>query len=103
MSISTLMDQLEAASESYARRYNFDRSDDWLMMKLLEEIGELVQANNRLTGRSRIKEPLTAEDLKHSLADELADSFGMIVVLARRHNVDLAAAIERKWRFRPEG
>lgn len=70
------------------------------MLKLQEEVGELTQAWNRLTGRGRRRER-TQEELDRDLADETADLLGHILLFARRNDIDLAAAIERKWRFQP--
>lgn len=63
-------------------------------------MGELTQAWNKLSGRGRIggKSP---EELRRSLADETADLLGHILLFAYRNDIDLAAAIERKWKFSP--
>jgi NTP pyrophosphatase (non-canonical NTP hydrolase) len=70
------------------------------MLKLQEEVGELTQSFNQLTGRGRRK-GLSSEQLAHALADEAADVLGHILLFARAHDLDLASAVERKWRFKP--
>jgi NTP pyrophosphatase (non-canonical NTP hydrolase) len=56
---------------------------------------------HRVTGRSPAK-GRSAEELRSALADETADLIGHVLLFARDQDIDLAAAIERKWRFRPE-
>jgi NTP pyrophosphatase (non-canonical NTP hydrolase) len=70
------------------------------LLKLQEEVGELTQAFNRKTGRARRK-GLSDDQMALAMADEAADVFGHILLFAHAHEIDLAAAIERKWRFRP--
>jgi hypothetical protein len=64
-----LADQFETASGKYAAANGIERDDDWFLLKLQEEMGELTQAWNRLTGRGRSR-GRTPEALKGDLADE---------------------------------
>jgi NTP pyrophosphatase (non-canonical NTP hydrolase) len=95
-----LADQFEDASRSYAAVNDIPRDRDWFLLKLLEEVGELTQASNRMTGRARSK-GLSGDQLATELADEVADVLGHVLLFARVHDIDLAAAILRKWRFDP--
>lgn len=95
-----LADQFETASATYAGANGIERDADWFLLKLQEEMGELTQAWNRLTGRGRRK-GRTQEELDRDLADETADLLGHILLFAHRNDIDLAAAIERKWLFQP--
>ncbi|WP_411969678.1 pyrophosphatase [Rhizobium sp. 3T7] len=77
------------------------RDADWFLLKLQEEIGELTQAWNRVSGRGRRK-GRSDEQLARDLADETADVLGHIVLFAHRNDLDLAAAVKRKWLFQLE-
>ncbi|MDQ0133072.1 NTP pyrophosphatase (non-canonical NTP hydrolase) [Neorhizobium galegae] len=99
--LAKLTDQFEAASATYAETYGMVRDPDWFVLKLQEEMGELTQAWNRKTGRGR-KKGRSDEDLSRDLADETADLLGHVLLFARANGLDLAAAIERKWLFRPD-
>jgi NTP pyrophosphatase (non-canonical NTP hydrolase) len=99
--LSALMEQFERASARYAAEHGIDRDPDWFVLKLQEEMGELTQAWNKVSGRGRRK-GMSDDELSTALADEAADVFGHILLFAARNDLDLAAAIERKWRFRPE-
>jgi NTP pyrophosphatase (non-canonical NTP hydrolase) len=100
--LEDLATHFEAASQSYATAHSITRDSEWFLLKLQEEVGELTQAFNRKTGRARRK-GLSDDELARALADETADVIGHVLLFARAHDVDLAAAIERKWRFKPEG
>ncbi|PYE36984.1 hypothetical protein C8J35_101249 [Rhizobium sp. PP-F2F-G38] len=100
--LDKLQNDFEQASHHYAEMYGILRDDDWFVLKLVEEMGELTQAWNRLSGRARRKE-LDEQALKIALEDETADLFGHVLLFAHRHRLDLDAAIERKWHFSPSG
>ena len=98
--LKDLATRFEQASARYAATHQLQRDRDWFMLKLQEEMGELTQAFNRFTGRGRAK-GRTPEEIRQDLADEAADVLGHILLLAHQHDLDLEAAIERKWLFRP--
>jgi NTP pyrophosphatase (non-canonical NTP hydrolase) len=99
--LTMLAAEFEAASAGYAAEHGIDRDDDWFILKLQEEMGELTQIWNRAKGRGRRK-GMSDADIATALADEAADVLGHILLFAGRNGLDLSAAIERKWRFRPE-
>jgi len=99
--LETLKAQFEQASARYANKHGIARDRDWFVLKLQEEIGELTQIWNKLSGRGR-RHGQSDEELRLALADETADVLGHILLFAQQNNLDLAAAIERKWLFRPE-
>ncbi|MGV2098097.1 pyrophosphatase [Rhizobium sp. 21-4511-3d] len=98
--LEDLADKFERASKIYAEANGLERDPDWFLLKLQEEMGELTQAWNRLTGRGRAK-GRSADDMSSDLADETADLLGHILLFAHNNRLDLEAAIERKWLFRP--
>lgn len=96
MELDALADRLERISVAYAAREGFTRDDDWFLLKLVEELGELTQVVLARTGRGKDRGWDAAEvDLR--LAQECADLLGHVLLLARRHGVDLDAAVEEKW------
>jgi NTP pyrophosphatase (non-canonical NTP hydrolase) len=99
--LEELSAQFETASARYSAATGIERDPDWFVLKLQEEMGELTQAWNRKTGRGRPK-GRSAEDMERDLADETADLLGHVLLFAQHNNLDLAAAIERKWFFRPD-
>ena len=85
-----------------AETYGILRDDDGFILKPVEEVGELTQACNRVSGRTRAKS-LDDAALRKAMEDETADLLGHVLLFAHRHRLDLDAAIQRKWRFSPTG
>lgn len=109
MKIGDAAARLEEVSRTYSERFGVERTDDWLVLKLGEEVGELTQAYLKLSGQARRK-GRTADEVREAFALELADVFAHVVLLANRHGVDLDDALEAKWLHaaddwdgRPEG
>ncbi|HET9657094.1 MAG TPA: hypothetical protein VFP72_17205 [Kineosporiaceae bacterium] len=96
MDIGELSDAVERISRNYAQRFGITRDTDWFLLKLQEEVGELTQAHLMRQGQARTK-GRTPEELTIRFADEVADVLGQVLLLARHHEIDLVAAMERKW------
>ena len=96
MEIRALAQQIDAISRRYAEDYGCERDADWLVLKLQEEVGELVQAWLAKTGRQRDKGHSPAE-IDRRFALELADALGMLLALAEATGVDIEQAIDDKW------
>lgn len=96
--LQDLADQFETASAGYVEANGLERDADWFVLKMQEELGELTQVWNRLTGRGR-RHGQTMSELRDDLADETADLLGHLLLFARHNELDLRRAVERKWRF----
>ena len=83
-------------SDIYAERNDIARDDDWYMLKLQEELGELTAEYLRSSGRGRMK-GADADAVRVALEDETADVLAMLLLFARNNAIDLEAALERKW------
>lgn len=91
--LDAFTDRLKAISDRYERVYDIDRSGDWHLLKIQEEMGELTQSYLAMTGRSRRK----IEGAKSEVAHEMADVLCMLLLMARNEGIDLNAAITEKW------
>ena len=83
-------------SDTYASRNAIARNDDWYLLKLQEELGELTAEYLRITGRGRTK-GADAAAIRLALEDEAADVLATLLVFAHKNGIDLDAALERKW------
>ena len=83
-------------SDLYAARCGIERDELWYLAKLTEEVGELNAAYLSATGRGRAR-GLDAQGLDAAVSDELADVLAMVLLFARAQNIDLDAAVQRKW------
>ncbi len=88
--------EVEEVSAFYAERHNIDRTDDWLMLKLNEEVGELTQAYLARAGQARDK-GRSDHELDADFSEELADVLAQVLLIANRFGVDLASQVDRKW------
>jgi len=95
VNLSNLSASVLRISDLYAREHGIDRdkaaSGDWALLKVQEELGELVAEHLRTTGRARG----TADHDK--LGDEAADVLGMLLIYCRAADIDIEAAMQRKW------
>jgi len=83
-------------SDIYAERNEIARDDDWYLLKLQEELGELTAEYLRSSGRGRMKGAEAAE-VRVALEEEAADVLAMLLLFARNNHIDLDAALQRKW------
>lgn len=96
LQINDLSDDVEAVSAFYAQHHSIQRTDDWYVLKLNEEVGELTQAYLARAGQARDKGRTSAE-LEQDFRSELADVLAQALLIARRFDVDLAEEVDRKW------
>lgn len=78
-------------SDIYAAAHDIDRSGDWAILKLQEELGELTAEHLRISGRAR------GEADPKALADEAADVLGMLLIYCDRAGIDIEQAMQDKW------
>jgi len=96
IALTEVRDRIDAACESYAATLGVTPTADWLVLKTVEEAGELVQAHLRHSKQAPAR-GADAAALKRALDDEVADLLGFALVLAKRFDVDILPALERKW------
>ena len=95
-SLDELSELVARVSDVYASRTGVVRDDDWYALKLQEEAGELIAEHLRLSGRGRKRlERETA--MLEARANEAADLFASILLYCRHNDIDLEAALQRKW------
>jgi len=67
------------------------------MAILTEEVGEVARLICRIHGEQSFKYPLTAEEQKNALADELADVLWVVTCLANQNDINLTDAINKNF------
>ncbi|WP_433295967.1 hypothetical protein ACQPZQ_14775 [Pseudonocardia sp. CA-142604] len=96
MDLRELTAQVERVSRQYAAEFGIERTSDWQIMKLHEEVGELTQAHLMRQGQARSK-GLSAAELDAKFAAEIADVLCHTLLIARHHHIDVQSEVERKW------
>lgn len=96
MDLHEIAARIEKLSTQYAEIYGIERSAEWALLKLTEEVGELAQAHLTVTGQSRDR-GLDADAQRKVLADEVGDVLGMCLVYAQQMGIDPVQAVTTKW------
>lgn len=96
MNIKNLSKKVESVSKVYASEFNIERDSNWYVLKLQEEVGELVHSYLRLIGKSNRKGK-TNKELQKEFADEVADVFCHVLLISEKHKIDLEKVVEKKW------
>ena len=98
MSDSTLRQiaaRLQLVSDVYAERNNVTRDPTWYLLKVQEELGEVVAEYLRLHGgKAGVTE---SEVTREALRDECADLLAHVLLFAHQNDIDLDGALQRKW------
>lgn len=82
---------------NYGQKYNVQIDENFALLKLYEEVGELAQAVLIHQKKSRPEKHVSEEVSKKELGKELADIVGMTIVNAHLLGIDLEEAISEKW------
>lgn len=90
-----LMERLRAVSEIYAQRTGISRDGDWYLLKIQEELGELTAEYLRLNGGKQAKNGI--DQMREALADEAADLLAQVLLFIDDADIDIDAALHRKW------
>lgn len=96
MNINEISDELSKVIDIYATKFEIRRDDDWFILKIQEELGELSSAYLKLTQRARTGQS-TQIELEKNLRDEVADVIAMTLLFAKHKNIDVEQAIKEKW------
>ncbi len=84
-------------AQAYSAKYGVVIDEDFALLKLCEEVGELAQAVLIARGRARPEKQKPADEAKADVAYELADIVGMAIVAADLLGIDLEKAMAMKW------
>jgi NTP pyrophosphatase (non-canonical NTP hydrolase) len=96
MEFKKLQNKVIANAIKYGKKYGVRIDEDFALLKLYEEVGELSQAVLIHRKKSRPEKHVSKEASKKELAKELADVMGMVIVNAHLLNIDLEEAIDKK-------
>ena len=96
MNIKDLTKEVEEVSKIYSKRFDIDRDGNWFVLKLQEEMGELIQSYLMMIkqGRHKGKSP---EEIRDNFRKEVADVFSHVLLLAKFYKIDLEKEVGVKW------
>lgn len=96
MDLTILTKDVEAVSKKYAKKFGIKRDSQWFILKLQEEMGELIQSYLMMEGKGR-KKGKTEKELRNDFHKEIADVFCHILLVAHSQKADLQKEVEKKW------
>ncbi len=96
MNIKDLTKEIEDISKIYSKRFKIIRDGDWFILKLQEELGELIQSYLMMIRKGRSKGK-SVEEIKDNFRREVADVFSHVLLLAKFYKIDLEKEVEEKW------
>ena len=96
MEIIDLSNKIERVSQLYAKKFGIKRQKSWFVLKLQEEMGELIQSYLMMTGQARKKDKL-AQELRQDFEHEVVDVLSHTLLLARHFKIDLKKVMDEKW------
>jgi len=97
MEIKELQQKASKVFLDNLKRDNIKISDDYLILKLTEELGEFAQSYLVHKKRCRPEKYLTPKASKRELSKELSDVLGLVLVIAKSLNIDIEEALLKKW------
>jgi NTP pyrophosphatase (non-canonical NTP hydrolase) len=97
MELKELQDQIAKRFLSNAERDKIHVTDDYLMLKLNEELGEFVQSYIVHKRKCRPEKYLSPDESKKEMAKELSDVVGLAFVISTILEIDLEEALMKKW------
>lgn len=96
MDLKKITEKIEKVRDQYTRKFNIKPDGDWHILKLQEELGELIQVYLMMTKRARQKGK-SKKEIKEDFQKEVVDVLGMILLLAQYHKIDINKQLEEKW------
>ncbi len=97
MNLKELQKQITAIFLANLAQDKIKLDDDYLVLKIGEEVGELMQAYLVYKKRCRPEKYLSSEQAEINFVKELADVIGLVFSIASVLNIDLEEAITKKW------
>ena len=80
----------------YAEKFQIRRYDEFYLLKMQEELGELSRAFLELRGSEKQRKT-SPDELKKKFAADIAVLVGNALILAHHFDVDLEATIKEKF------
>jgi NTP pyrophosphatase (non-canonical NTP hydrolase) len=96
MDLKHIAKEVEKVSQKYSGKFKVKRDSDWYILKLQEELGELIQSYLMMIGQARDKGK-SEEELQKDFQKEIADVFCHVLLLAKHHGVDIEKEVNEKW------
>ncbi len=96
MELKYIQQKVRENTLNYSKNYNIPLDENFLAIKLHEEVGEFSEALLNKQRKCRPEKLLNEEEAKTALGEEIADIIGMALVNAQIHNLDVESILQTK-------
>ncbi|MEK7598777.1 MAG: hypothetical protein AAB487_03505 [Patescibacteria group bacterium] len=93
MEFKKLQKSIIKNAKRYSKKHKIKFDDNFAMIKLYEEMGELSEAFLTYKKKSRTEKYISAREAKRGVAKEMADVVGLAVVMSDILKINLEEAI----------
>ncbi len=97
MDFKELEEKVIKNAKRYCRDCDIELDEDFALLKLYEEVGELAQSVLIHRKKCRKEKYVSKKESKEELAKEIADILGMLIVVSYILEIDMEEAIKKKW------
>jgi NTP pyrophosphatase (non-canonical NTP hydrolase) len=97
MELKQLQEQATKVFLANLERDKIEVSDEYLIMKMSEELGEFIQSFIIHKKKCRPEKYLSADESKKEMAKELSDVIGLAFVISTYLKIDVEEALIKKW------
>ena len=97
MELKQLQEKITNIFLSNLKRDKIKVNDDYLILKLTEELGEFVQSYVVHNKKCRPEKYLPPDKSKKEMAKELSDVIGLVFVISTVLKIDIEEALIKKW------
>lgn len=96
MKLTDVVNDVEEVSAQYCRKFSIERDNEWFLLKIQEELGELVQCYLEGSGKARSRGRSEAE-LKENFQHEIVDLLCLTMAMTKFNNIEIEQVIQEKW------
>jgi NTP pyrophosphatase (non-canonical NTP hydrolase) len=97
MTFGELQKGILKVAKLYSERFGVTIDQDFVLLKLVEEVGEYAQAVLVHRKKSKPEKHVSENESKKLIANELADIIGLAIINANLFDIDLENTIKEKW------
>lgn len=97
MEFKELEEKIIEIGRLYDKRHGVKVDENFALLKLQEEVGELAEAVLIYRNQCRAHKKIDSREAKKNLANELADVIGVTINIAHLFDIEMSEALNDKW------
>lgn len=97
MEFKELQNKITRALWQYGKENEIRVDDDYVLMKLFEEVGDISKRTLVYKNKCEKSKILPRDEAKKKIAYEVVDTIGLLLSFASQLNIDVEEVIQEKW------